>query len=479
MGNTLKERAVGSIVKLNVGGEAKEFIVVQHGKPSDIYDDSCNGTWLLMKECYEARQWHTSAVNDYANSSINSYLNGEFHDLIAPDMQTLIKQVKIPYRAGSGVSTAVKAGEEGLSVKVFLLGVRELGMTMALLPVEEGSVLSYFEGTVGGGGDSRRSAYLNGTVSRWWSRSPYCYSESKEKNVAAITEGGDRGSVICTTAYGIRPALVLDSELTFVSGDGTLLSENIVISGEESGLDAVRDDFSVGYTVTMPKYFGDSTIVSVSEYVNDALIRAHSVASGSAQGVSVLVDRLADGPNEIIITAEAEGMTAKKVVPFYLLPIAGNDNGTVQEFQDENGDPIFPVTLAKAVMTFDGESVERKLLNLGNNVALLWENASPASEFAAQKVEIDSYKYDAVIVCANFNTEETVAVAGLILHKGEVGKLSVSAESNRYRRAEFNDEGVVFSDGSYFGTYGTNTASVRNTDTIPLRIYGVKEVSSK
>lgn len=39
----LGTKAVGSIVKLNVNGAAKEFIVVHQGKPSSLYDESCDG----------------------------------------------------------------------------------------------------------------------------------------------------------------------------------------------------------------------------------------------------------------------------------------------------------------------------------------------------------------------------------------------------------------------------------------------------
>lgn len=48
----LSTKAVGSTVKLTVNGKAREFIVVHQGKPSSVYDESCNGTWLLMKDIY-------------------------------------------------------------------------------------------------------------------------------------------------------------------------------------------------------------------------------------------------------------------------------------------------------------------------------------------------------------------------------------------------------------------------------------------
>ena len=80
----LGSKAVGSIVKLKVNGTAKEFIVVHQGKPSSVYDESCNGTWLLMKDCYENRAWHSSNVNKYESSDIHSYLNSTFLNLGSP-----------------------------------------------------------------------------------------------------------------------------------------------------------------------------------------------------------------------------------------------------------------------------------------------------------------------------------------------------------------------------------------------------------
>lgn len=99
----LGAKAVGSTVKIKVNGTVKDFIIIHQGKPSSVYDDSCNGTWLLMKDIYEKRQWNSSNTNDYANSTIHSYLNSTFLNLLESNIKTAIKQVKIPYRKGSGL----------------------------------------------------------------------------------------------------------------------------------------------------------------------------------------------------------------------------------------------------------------------------------------------------------------------------------------------------------------------------------------
>lgn len=53
----LGAKAVGSTVKIKVNGTVKDFIIVHQGIPdAGIYDASCNGTWLMMKDIYENRQ---------------------------------------------------------------------------------------------------------------------------------------------------------------------------------------------------------------------------------------------------------------------------------------------------------------------------------------------------------------------------------------------------------------------------------------
>ncbi len=44
----LSQKAVGSVVKLKFNGAMREFLVVHQGRPSMLYDASCDGVWLLM-----------------------------------------------------------------------------------------------------------------------------------------------------------------------------------------------------------------------------------------------------------------------------------------------------------------------------------------------------------------------------------------------------------------------------------------------
>lgn len=215
----LSSKAIGSTIKLKVNGSAKDFIVVHQGKPSSVYDDSCSGTWLLMKDIYENRQWHSSDTNDYANSTIHSYLNSTFLAMLDSNIQKAIKQVKLPYRKGSGTSTTVTSGSNGLPAKIFLLSATEMSFNFSYMPSGEGAELAYFKGCADNSSDSKRVAYLNGSATYWWLRSPSCGGHSY--GALCVSSNGDWGGDGCSVSYGIRPALILPSTL-LVSDDGTV-----------------------------------------------------------------------------------------------------------------------------------------------------------------------------------------------------------------------------------------------------------------
>lgn len=205
----LGTKAVGSIVKLKVNGTAKEFIIVHQGKPSSIYDESCNGTWLLMKDVYELRVWQSGNINKYESSDIHAYLNSTFLNLFDSNIKDAIKQVKIPYRKNGGSGGTNQSGANGLSCKVFLLSGYEVGWTSGdnqYIP-QDGAKLDYF--TASSGGNSKRIANFNGSAVYWWLRSPNTGGTSA---VWGVYSNGVYGGSRASDSYGIRPALVLPSD---------------------------------------------------------------------------------------------------------------------------------------------------------------------------------------------------------------------------------------------------------------------------
>lgn len=238
----LSAKGVGSVVKIKVNGTLRNFIVVHQGKPSSIYDASCDGTWLLMEDIYETRQWHSSNVNDYANSTIHSYLNSTFLNLIDANIRAQIKQAKIPYRPGSGTSQSVNSGANGLSAKIFLLSDREVGYTQSNVNqyiVNDGAKLSYFQD---GNGTTEKIAKLNGSATFWWLRSP---STGGSALAWGVNSNGYAHYSGCTGTYGVRPALILPSTL-LVSDDGSVNTNtapstpgSITVPGSINGGDSI------------------------------------------------------------------------------------------------------------------------------------------------------------------------------------------------------------------------------------------------
>lgn len=210
-GTKIETLNVGQSVYANVGGVRKEFIVVHQGLPSSLYDASCDGTWLLMKDIYDNRQWNSRNSNAYETSDINTYLNGPFFNLFDSNIQGIIKQVKIPYRKNGGSGDADQSGANGLSAKIFLLSGYEVGWTTSnheLFP-QDGAKLSYFESGTGTSANKKRIAYLDGSAAIWWLRSP---SIGYTDRVWRIGAGGSYDYNNVFSSFGIRPALILPSD---------------------------------------------------------------------------------------------------------------------------------------------------------------------------------------------------------------------------------------------------------------------------
>lgn len=234
MSTKLGSMSVGSTVKLKLGGTARDFLVVHQGLPSSMYDSSCNGTWLLLKDIYTTRTWDSSN-NDYKNSDIHSYLNGTFLNLFDNDIKNAIKQVKIPYQNGTGSGGSVASGANGLSCKIFLLSGYEVGFSTSdnsYFP-RDGAKLSYFSSGTGSAAINKRIANYNGSATYWWLRSP-------------LTDF-TIGVWLYISTYGVRPALVLDSSLS-VSDDGSVQTNQPPTTPSSI---SVPENISGGSTITI------------------------------------------------------------------------------------------------------------------------------------------------------------------------------------------------------------------------------------
>ena len=296
----LSTKAVGSIVKIKVNGAAKDFIIVHQGLPSSAYDASCNGVWVVMKDIYTTSTFGNS--NSYKDSSIHSYLNSTFYNLVDSEIRAAIKQVKIPYQNGTGSGGSLATGANGLSTKVFLLSGYEVGWTTSdngYFP-KDGAKLDYFGS--GSGGNSKRIAYNGSSAAEWWLRSPYTFNSSY---VWYVKSDGSYGHWDYSHTYGVRPAFVLPSTLV-VSDDGTVSTNTApAINASSTNLGEKNAPFNFGYTVTD----ADGDALTVTEKLDGKTTATRTgVASGTAltfgQGSTAEnFQRILNGSHTIQITA--------------------------------------------------------------------------------------------------------------------------------------------------------------------------------
>ena len=276
-------KAVGSIVKIKVNGASKDFIVVQQGNPNtSTYDSSCAGTWLLMKDIYTTSTFGNN--NSYKDSSIHTYLNGTFYNLIDSNIRAAIKQVKIPYQNGTGSGGSLATGSNGLSTKVFLLSGYEVGWTTSdnsYFP-KDGVRLAYFGNS--SGGNSKRIAYNGSSAAIWWLRSPNTYDSSSVWYVYTDGSGDDNWDF---NSYGVRPAFILPSTLV-VSDDGTVsVNTAPTVSTDGAALGEKNTAFDFGYTVAD----ADGDTLTVTEKLDG---KPTATRTGVASGTALTFEQAAD-----------------------------------------------------------------------------------------------------------------------------------------------------------------------------------------
>ena len=251
---TFGDLDVGSIVQIDENGSPVNYIVVNQGIPANDsrqYDSSCDGTWLLRQDIAEQRVWDAGNSNQYANSDINTYLNGDWMNRYDSTTLGNIKTAKIPYCVGGGLST-VNSGANGLSVRAFLLGCFEVGwdrLDSRYFPID-GRLLSYFEDGRGSSANQKRIANLNGSATRWWLRSP---STGDAYYVWSVLSSGDYGHGDASVSWGVRPCIIFDSS--------TVIDDGETIYGPETVFKNMSDSQNISsHAIALESGTGGETI---------------------------------------------------------------------------------------------------------------------------------------------------------------------------------------------------------------------------
>lgn len=208
-GTPLGNYDVGSTVKIAVDGKDYDWLLVHQGIPdAGIYDASCNGTWLLMKDVYRKMKFHYTG-NDYKNCLADKYLNGDFYNLIDSDIRSVIKQVKIPYWDGEGDSGSLAVGSDGMETKIFVLSCREVGGTSTVLTPDDGSKLDYFISGYSSDAKNKRIAYMSGSATEYGTRTPRLETDIYIYNVE---KAGSIRDWYYDSSYGVRPCMILPQD---------------------------------------------------------------------------------------------------------------------------------------------------------------------------------------------------------------------------------------------------------------------------
>lgn len=208
--------AVGQSLFCEESGVATEFILVHKGNPdSSIYDDSCNGAWLMRKNATQTMYWDSDS-GVYLHGLIDTYLENTYYSTL--NVKDIIKQAKIPY-IGGRQNNYVYTGANGYVFKCFPLSFYEVGGTPADIARQadgvDGAKLDYF--TTGSAGNAAR-AYPNAGNTPWTTRSPFYNSTSAYISITAV--GGFEGRPVEESAW-VRPAFILPLD-TYVDGNNIL-----------------------------------------------------------------------------------------------------------------------------------------------------------------------------------------------------------------------------------------------------------------
>lgn len=261
---TLGNKAVGSIIQLKENGKLVSFYVAKHN-----YENSLNGmgrTLVVRKDCYDTRQWHSSNVNAYASSAIDSWLNSTYKNLLDADIRGVIGTTKIKYTPGNGNNTVGT-----LERAIFLLSATELNRSASWFNVE-GTALEI--------ASSLQIAYMNGSAVVQWTRSPNT-GTSITYYAVYLGANGSVSSNSCTNTGGSRPAFTLPSTLS-VSDDGSVSvnSAPTITSATANGsnLGLKNEGFNFSYTVAD----ADGDAVTVKEYLDNVLQRTYTATLNQA-----------------------------------------------------------------------------------------------------------------------------------------------------------------------------------------------------
>lgn len=220
MAVTLGSKNVGDIVKIRENGALVDFLVVHKGIPSNVYDASCDGVWVMRKVLYG--EWtdvqHIHSGN-YATGTVRSWMENTYYNMLDASVRAGVRYVKMPYNYVSGGSENYATGASGVPAHCFLLAQKELNTQN---DDRGGATLSYFAPAHPAQGSTLRVAKDSGGKSRYWLLRDSFWAADMLWYRCATTGGGTGGYTTgAPDGLYIRPAMILDYNM-IVNNDGSV-----------------------------------------------------------------------------------------------------------------------------------------------------------------------------------------------------------------------------------------------------------------
>lgn len=260
---TLGSKAEGSIIKLKENGVLVEFYIAKQN-----YESGLNGAGRVLvvrKDCYDQRQWHSSNINAYASSAIDTWLNGTYKNLLDANIRTAMGTTKIYYTPGNGNNSKTT-----LQRSVFLLSATELGQSHTYMNAEGTALSSTVLNLL-------KIAKLNGSAYPQWTRSPYTNSTY---SAWLLNSDGSLGYSFCSNTFGSRPAFTLPSNLS-VSDDGTVSVNSVPTITSSTANGANLGTKTAGFNFQYVVNDTDGDTVTVKEYLDNVLKRSYTATRGA------------------------------------------------------------------------------------------------------------------------------------------------------------------------------------------------------
>lgn len=356
---TLGNKAVGSIIQLKENGKLVSFYVAKHN-----YENGLNGmgrTLVVRKDCYDNRQWHSSNVNVYASSAIDSWLNSTYKNLLDADIRGVIGTTKFKYTPGNGNNTVGT-----LQRAIFLLSGTELGVSASWFNVE-GSALEK--------ADTLKIAYMNGSACVQWTRSPNTRSTG---SAVYLNASGYVGySNYCTNTLGSRPAFTLPSTLS-VSDDGSVSVNTAptITSSTANGSNLGTKTAGFNFQYTVNDVDGDT--VTVKEYLDNVLKRTYTATLGQVNTFQAVTaanwQKILNGSHTLKVVAnDGKADSAAYTVTF----AKKVTKATVTLAAPLEADDAISVMVMNIVGTLPADAVMEVLVtNNAKDTTPVWEDAT-------------------------------------------------------------------------------------------------------